>query len=88
MAVEICLKQNQAHDTTDDPAIMSLYIVDAGQQRTAETADSMTNTISAQIVEIPLVQATPLATDVPTDQATLVRTTDTSQYKPPDGLFR
>ncbi len=57
-------------DPTDDPAYNSLTIIDAGASE-------------GQIVELSMAPFIPLAVNVPTDNATLVNTTDLSLISPP-----
>ena len=78
-------------DQTDDPSIMHLYIADSGDQRSTSltqraqtsflTQNAQTTNNSGQILELSL---TPAANAVASScVATLVNTTDTSQFIPP-----
>ncbi len=68
-------------DRTDDPTIMSLYIVD-----TAKVNDEAGQTSIGQIVELSMAEPGQKSLMVPTDLVTLVNTTDTSLFGPPNSL--
>ena len=72
-------------DLTDDTTIMSLYIVDKAKAYRADNdygGQSIQPTIG-RIVELSMTEPVPRLLSVPTDVATLVNLTETSQFSPP-----
>ena len=71
-------------DLTDDPANMSLYILDEVVNTLEEgNIGQATEAAMNQIVELSMVEPMPRSLLVPTDFATLITTTETSLYTPP-----
>jgi PKD repeat protein/uncharacterized protein YjiK len=67
-------------DSTDDPFAMSLYVADSGFGRGAGSSFAEIGHITELSFDLP--PATPVALFAP-EVATLVRTTETSQFNPP-----
>jgi uncharacterized protein YjiK len=68
-------------DVTDDPAIMSLYVIAAGSPN--NLPQSSISLTTNRIVELSLIQPMALIPNTPIDAVTLVNLTHTSGYSPP-----